>query len=120
MTRAGDLERETARARLVEAYAAGRIDAPELEVRAAAVWAAARASDLDAAVGDLGGNSVEGPAPSRGAGSRFVRDLLVFLICGTIAILVWRLTGSGFFWPIWVLVYTGLPLLRSCGRVGSF
>jgi hypothetical protein len=36
----------------------------------------------------------------------------VFLICGAIAVLVWHLTGRGFFWPVWVLVYTGLPLLR--------
>lgn len=106
--RIGDLEREAARARLVEAYAAGRIDAPELESRAEAVWGAARAADLTAVVGDLG----EDPAPPRAAGSRFVRDLLVFLICGAIAVAAWHLTGRGFFWPVWVLVYTGLPLLQ--------
>ena len=108
MTRVGDLEREAARARLVEAYAAGRIDAPELESRAEAVWGAARSADLAAVVDDLG----EDPAPPRGAHPRLVRDLLVFLICGAIAVLVWHLTGRGFFWPVWVLVYTGLPLLR--------
>jgi hypothetical protein len=64
VTRVGDLEREAARARLVEAYAAGRIDAPELESRAEAVWDAARSSDLAAVVDDLG----EDPAPPRGAG----------------------------------------------------
>lgn len=111
MTRVGDLEREAARARLVEAYAAGRIDAPELESRAAAVWGAAWSAELAAVVDDLG----EDPAPPGGAGPRLVRDLLVFLICGAIAVLVWHLTGRGFFWPIWVLVYTGLPLLRPWG-----
>jgi hypothetical protein len=108
LTRVGDLEREAARARLVEAYAAGRIDAPELESRAERVWGAARAADLAAVVDDLG----EDPSPPRAAGSRFVRDLLVFLICGAIAVVAWHLTGRGFFWPVWVLVYTGLPLLR--------
>ncbi|MEU6135966.1 DUF1707 domain-containing protein [Nocardioides sp. NPDC047086] len=107
-TRVGDLERETARTRLVEAYAAGRIDAPELESRAEAVWSAARVADLAAVVDDLG----EDPAPPGAADSRFVRDLLVFLTCGAIAVLAWHLTGPGFFWPVWVLVYTGLPLLR--------
>lgn len=107
--RVGDLEREAARARLVEAYAAGRIDAPELESRAEAVWAAARAVDLAAVVDDLG---EEDPAPSAETGGRFVRDLLVFLICGAIAVAAWHLTGRGFFWPVWVLVYTGLPLLQ--------
>lgn len=106
--RVGDLEREAARARLVEAYAAGRIDAPELESRAEAVWGAARAADLAAVVDDLG----EDPAPPGAAASGFVRDLLVFLICGAIAVVAWHLTGRGFFWPVWVLVYTGLPLLR--------
>ncbi|WP_328527220.1 DUF1707 domain-containing protein [Nocardioides sp. NBC_00368] len=106
--RVGDLEREAARARLVEAYAAGRIDAPELESRAAAVWGAARAAELAAVVDDLG----EDPVSPGGADSRFVRDLLAFLICGAIAILAWHLTGEGFFWPVWVLIYTGLPLLR--------
>ena len=108
MTRIGDLEREAARAWLVEAYAAGRIDAPELESRAEAVWGAARYADLAAVVDDLG----EDHAPPRGAHPRFVRDLLAFLICGAIAVTVWHLTGRGFFWPVWVLVYTGLPLLR--------
>lgn len=108
VTRVGDLEREAARARLVEAYAAGRIDARELESRAEAVWGAARAAELAAVVDDLG----EDPAPPGVAGSRFVRDLLVFLICGAIAVVAWHVTGRGFFWPVWVLVYTGLPLLR--------
>jgi Flp pilus assembly protein TadB len=108
VTRIGDLEREAARARLVEAYAAGRIDAPELESRAETVWGAARSAELAAVIDDLG----EDPAPPRGAGPRLVRDLLVFLTCGAIAVLVWHLTGRGFFWPVWVLVYTGLPLLR--------
>ena len=107
MTRVGDLEREAARARLVEAYAAGRIDAPELESRAEAVWGATRSADFAAVVDDLG----EDPAPPGALGHRLVRDLLVFLICGAIAVLVWHLTGKGFFWPVWVLVYTGLPLL---------
>jgi len=108
VTRVGDLEREAARARLVEAYAAGRIDAPELESRAEAVWGATRSADFAAVVDDLG----EDPAPPGAANHRLVRDLLVFLICGAIAVLVWHLTGKGFFWPVWVLVYTGLPLLR--------
>ncbi|MER7609958.1 DUF1707 domain-containing protein [Nocardioides sp. NPDC127503] len=108
MTRVGDLEREAARARLVEAYAAGRIDAPELESRAETVWGAARSAELAAVVDDLR----EDPARPGGAGPRHVRDLLVFLICGAVAVAVWHLTGRGFFWPVWVLVYTGLPLLR--------
>lgn len=108
MTRVGDLEREAARARLVEAYAAGRLDALELESRAETVWGATRSTDLAAVVDDLG----EDPVSSGGAGRRFVRDLLVFLICGAIAVAVWCLTGRGFFWPVWVLVYLGLPMLR--------
>ena len=108
-TRVGDLEREAARVRLVEAYAAGRIDAPELESRAEAVWGAVQSADLAAVVDDLG---EEDPVPSAGTSGRFVRDLLVFLICGAIAVVAWHLTGRGFFWPVWVLVYTGLPLLR--------
>ncbi|MBG6098395.1 DUF1707 SHOCT-like domain-containing protein [Nocardioides luteus] len=111
--RIGDLEREAARARLVEAYAAGQIDAPELESRAEAVWGAARAAELAAVVDDLG---EQDPAPSAETDRRFVRDLLVFLICGAIAVVAWHVTGRGFFWPVWVLVYTGLPLLRGwCG-----
>ncbi|NYI75414.1 DUF1707 SHOCT-like domain-containing protein [Nocardioides panzhihuensis] len=106
--RVGDLEREAARVRLVEAYAAGRLDAPELESRAAAVWGAVRAGELAAVVDDLG----EGPAPPGREALRAVRDLLVFLVSGAIAVVVWHLTGRGFFWPLWVLVYTGLPLLR--------
>ena len=108
MTRIGDLEREAARARLVEAYAAGRIDAPELESRAGAVWGAVRSADLADVVDDLG----ESPSPPGGAAPGFVRDLLVFLVCSAVALVAWHLTGRGFFWPVWVLVYTGLSLLR--------
>ncbi|MEI7055463.1 DUF1707 domain-containing protein [Nocardioides sp. CCNWLW239] len=106
--RVGDLEREVARTRLVDAYVAGRIDVPELESRAERVWSATWSTDLAAVVDDLG----EDPAPPGGTDTRLVRDLLVFLICSAIAVVAWRLTGRGFFWPVWVLVYTGLPLLR--------
>ncbi len=106
--RVGDADREAARIRLVEAYAAGRLDAPELESRAAEVWDAVRSAALAEVVDDLG----EDPVPPGAAGYRLVRDLLVFLICGAVAIVVWHLTGRGFFWPIWVIVYLGLPLLR--------
>ena len=108
MTRIGDLEREAARARLVEAYAAGRIDAPELESRAVAVWGAVRSDDLAEVVDDLG----ESPSPPGRSAPGFVRDLLVFLVCSAVALVVWHLTGRGFFWPVWVIVYTGLSLLR--------
>lgn len=111
MTRVGDLDREAARTRLVEAYAAGRLSALELEARAAMVWGAGDTADLATAVDDLG--EEPGPEPGPGGASRqLVRDLLVFLVCGAIAVVAWQVTGRGFFWPVWVLVYTGLPLLR--------
>ena len=108
MTRVGDLEREAARMRLVEAYAAGQLDTPELESRAERVLGAGTAEDLEAATGDLR----EEPALPAGTSRSLVRDLLLFLVCSAIAVIVWHLTGRGFFWPVWVIVYTGLPLLR--------
>ena len=50
-------------------------------------------------------------APAPGLARRGpARELLVFVVCSLTCVLLWSITGRGFFWPLWVMVYTGLPL----------
>lgn len=115
--RISDADREAARQCLVDAYADGRLDAADLEARAAAVLGAVTADDLRAVVADLPDAAAGADLETRTTVGEAVRDTLVFVVCSAVALLVWRLTGRGFFWPLWVLVFTGLPLLAQARRL---
>jgi len=114
--RAGDADREAARARVVEAYARGRLDGADLEARADALVAARTYADLDRIVGDL---PVERPADGPAVGEplerrRLLRDVAFFLVASLACVLLWWLGGRGLFWPLWVIVYTGIqPLVTA-------
>jgi hypothetical protein len=48
------------------------------------------------------------------------RDALAFTISGPIVtvllLVVWAVTGRGYFWPMWPLLGWGLGLLGPCSR----
>lgn len=110
--RATDADRDHARELFARAYADGRLTRPELDVRTAEAAGPVTLGALLHLVRDL--EPTRG-APAQPAPARrpVARELLVFVVSSAACVLVWWLTGRGFFWPLWVIVYTGLPPLAT-------
>jgi hypothetical protein len=115
--RASDAEREAAADRLRVAAGDGRLDPQELEERLEAAYGARTVGELEALTGDL-------PAPARAAErtsvwrSDQVRERLAgFIIANTICVVIWLATDpGGYFWPMWVLLGTGIGLFSAVVR----
>jgi hypothetical protein len=118
--RVSDQEREAAVTLLREHGAAGRLDMEELEQRVGAAYEARTQGELEALFRDLPGSlraaRPRAPAPSRHA--RFGHEWAAFLQVSFVLIAIWALSGAGYFWPAWVLVWWAVPLaLRSGPRM---
>jgi Domain of unknown function (DUF1707) len=107
--RASDAERE----RVVEALrahaAAGRLSTDELEQRLDRALAAERRSDLVALLGDLPARPrpiVAVPHVRRGKDPRTLLAVAVLLVA------IWAVTGAGYFWPVWPLMWFAFAGLR--------
>jgi hypothetical protein len=111
--RASDAEREGAAARLREHAAAGRLDLGELEERLGAAYAARTRGELAALLADLPALArpvrAARPVPQRPA-RRLGDDLRVFAGINLLLVAIWMLTGAGYFWPVWVMVWWGAAL----------
>lgn len=123
--RASDADRAVVQEVLTEAYADGRLDREELDTRAASADAARTLGELPALVRDL----VPEPGPAsaglvpmprdeleRRAAEKYLSDrreaFLEFVGPSLVCVVIWALTGAGFFWPGFVLVFTFLNVLR--------
>ena len=83
---------------------AGRLTADELDQRVGAALAAKTRGDLATLLGDLPG------APARTRRGRRARTALPrpsFLPIVLVLIAIWAITGAGYFWPIWPLLWFG-------------
>jgi hypothetical protein len=105
--RVSDRDRDAAVDRLRAASAEGRLEADELEDRVRAALAARTRGDLDALFADLPApQPAPPPAPER---SQMLRQrTAAFLTPNVVCILIWAATGAGSFWPVWVLLGTGI------------
>ncbi|WP_017933288.1 DUF1707 SHOCT-like domain-containing protein [Nocardioides sp. Iso805N] len=130
--RASDADRDVVQTLLSNAYADGRLTPVEHGQRAAALARSRTLGDLRGLVVDLvpeweddaddhvdtvaGAGSDRGaeapPSPDRS--SRW-RRLPGFLVPSAACVLLWRFAAHGLFWPLWVILYTGLPLLWPSG-----
>ena len=108
--RVSDAEREQTTDRLRAAAGEGRLEADELDERLTRAFGALTQSELAVLTADL-------PAPAQPTaalaplsperhplGSRLLQLAVPNVIC----IAVWAASGAGNFWPIWVLVGTGI------------
>jgi hypothetical protein len=116
--RATEADRDHARALFGEAYADGRLTRAELDARSAKLDGPVTLGALKHLVADLepvhaAPAGAAAPTPARRTPAR---ELLVFLVCSLACVLLWALTGRGFFWPLWVIVYTGIPPVASFVR----
>jgi hypothetical protein len=120
--RVSDADRERLVEELHEHTVAGRLTAEEYEERLEAVYAARTRADLDALRIDLPVSTVAARAALVERKSHLRRRLVgeaggsatVSLVC----VAVWIASGAtGAFWPIWVIIFTLLPLLRDSWRL---
>jgi Domain of unknown function (DUF1707) len=120
--RVSDAERERLVEELHEHTVAGRLTAEEYEERLEAVYAARTRADLDALRTDLPVSTVAARAALAERKSHLRRRLAqeaggaatASLVC----VGIWLASGAdGAFWPIWVIVFTLLPLLRDSWRL---
>jgi hypothetical protein len=109
--RASDAERE----RVVEALRghaqAGRLTADELDQRVGAALAAKTRGDLATLLEDLPSERRVYPPPPRA--HRAPSPSLVPIVLLLIAI--WAVTGAGYFWPIWPLLWFGFAFFARGG-----
>jgi hypothetical protein len=116
--RATDADRAHARDLFAEAYADGRLTRAELDARSAKLDGPVTLGALKHLVADLEPvHAAPAGAPDdRPARRTPAREVLVFLLCSGACVLLWALTGRGFFWPLWVIVYTGVPPVAAYAR----
>ena len=118
--RAGDADRERTVADLREHFAAGRIDQAELDTRLDAAYAATTLDELAALRADLPDpRPLPVPASPRAlARRRIYQDAGAVLIVDAGCVAVWAATGAdASFWPIWVILVSGLRLARDAWRL---
>ena len=113
MTRASDADRERALRALRRHYAAGRIDAGELEERAGRAARARYRNELRALFADLPGGVRAGAAA--GVAARVDRAMLrahagAYATVNGALVATWALTGGGDFWPAWTIAPWGAAL----------
>jgi hypothetical protein len=110
--RAGDADRERTVADLREHSAAGRLDE--------AAYAAAALDELTALRADLPDPRPlpAVPTPRAIARRRIYQDAGAVVIFDVGCVAIWAATGAdGSFWPIWVILVSGLRLARDAWRL---
>jgi hypothetical protein len=129
--RASDRDRAVVHDVLAAAYAEGRLDREELDERTAAVTSAKTYAELLPPISDLTADAAPVAltrAPSgdlerqaRHYYSEKLREALFgFLVPNLIVWAIWFMAGhDGFVWPIFVLIPTGLNLLRVASSRGA-
>ena len=124
--RASDADREVVRAVLADAYADGRLTREEYDDRLNTLYASRTLGDMPALVTDL--VPPDGPATAPAAlqsadlrtrGARKWRkdveeSFAAFLVPTVICTVIWiAVTGRGFFWPAFPMLFLGLNLIKT-------
>jgi hypothetical protein len=111
--RASDAEREVVAERLRAAAAEGRLDPDELDERLGAAYGARTVGDLVPLTADLPETSVPAVRGERLPALRAPavrKQAVTFVMVNTVCIAIWAITGADYFWPVWVLLGTGIPI----------
>jgi DUF1707 SHOCT-like domain/2TM domain len=116
--RASDAERDAVAERLRDAGGDGRLDPEELEQRLEAAYGARTHGELELLTADLPAPGTSAREPERIPQNRYVRERLAsFIVVNAICIAIWAATGAdGGFWPIWVILGTGIGLFATLVR----
>lgn len=126
--RAGDADRERVAEALREHYAAGRLDADELDERLSAVLSARTLGELRGLTADLPVTEpYQLPVPASSRHEPVRRDrrrrspvrseqalraqLASYVSVVAICVVIWAAGGFGYFWPVWVIAPWGIAIL---------
>src|SRR5215211_1619887 len=112
VVRASDDERESTVTLLREHGATGRLDVEELEQRVGAAYQARTRGDLATLLDDLPRTRsvVAAPRTHRSARRYAGHEWGAFARVGVLLIAIWAVSGAGYFWPAWVMVWWGFAL----------
>ena len=124
--RASDADREIVRAVLADAYADGRLTREEYDDRLNNLYGIRTLGEVPGLVADLvpSDGPSKAPAPllpadlrTRGA-RKWRRDVeesfAAFLVPSIICTVIWiAVSGGGFFWPVFPMLFLGLNLVRT-------
>jgi Domain of unknown function (DUF1707)/2TM domain len=109
--RASDAERERLVEHLRTHAGEGRLTVEELDERLERVYAATTRAELAALTADL-------PQPRRprpDARAEFREHLRTYLSVMALLVVIWALTGMGYFWPVWPALGWGIGIASHAG-----
>src|SRR5215212_5334658 len=108
--RVSDRERDEVTTQLRDHAAEGRLTPEELDERVERALGARTGADLDAVLADLPRRRT---VVERRAGVLGLSGLVAIAL---LLVSIWLVTGAGYFWPVWVIGFMALSLLRR-GRL---
>jgi hypothetical protein len=120
--RVSDADREQVAQELREHMVAGRLTQDELEERTDRAYHAATRGELDAVKGDLpmSAASLQLAIAERRARlrRRLWQEASGGVAASVLCVGIWAASGaSGSFWPIWVIIFTLLPVVRGAWQL---
>ena len=110
--RASDSEREEIVSELRGHAGEGRLSVDELDERIEAAYAAKTRRDLVALVKDL-----PKPRHVRDERREFREHLRTYLSVMALLVVIWALTGAGYFWPVWPILGWGIGVWSHAGAI---
>jgi uncharacterized protein DUF1707/2TM domain-containing protein len=118
--RASDAERERTATLLRDHASEGRLDVDELDARLQQAYAARTRGDLEALTTDLPpaapARGADPPAAPHGWGLR--ERIGSYLAVMVLLVVIWAVTGAGYFWPMWPAIGWGIALVTGKDDLG--
>jgi hypothetical protein len=111
--RASDAEREEIISALRTHAGDGRLDVEELDQRIEAAYSAKTRRELVALTKDL----PRAPRAPRDERREFGEHLRVYVSIMALLVVIWALTGMGYFWPIWPILGWGLGIVSHANAL---
>ncbi|CAA9526668.1 MAG: hypothetical protein AVDCRST_MAG85-3293 [uncultured Solirubrobacteraceae bacterium] len=111
--RPSDAEREEIVSQLRAHAGDGRLDVEELERRVARAYSTKTRRGLVKMVRDL----PRPPRPPRDQRREFGEHLRSYLAVMALLVVIWALTGMGYFWPIWPMLGWGIGVFSHAGAL---
>lgn len=111
--RASDAEREDVVSRLRDHAADGRLGTDELAARIDRAYAATTRRELASLVADV----PQAARPRAGARAELRRHVRTYLAVMALLVVIWAVSGAGYFWPVWPALGWGIAVLGHAGSV---